>query len=110
MKKNHLESELTGITTLGIGCLITGTTLLLSPFFIFYHAYQKIREKFDRKYKLEQEAIRARRHLDYVCEEATNIQLSHPSYNARQAIETAQKEYQEAREALQEFQLKKLLN
>jgi len=106
MKKNHLESELTGITTLGIGCLITGTTLLVSPFFLTYHAYKKIREKFDRKYRLKQEVIRARRHLNYVCEEAQNIQISYPSYNTRQAIETAQEEYQKALKALQEFQLK----
>ena len=109
MKNNYnkLEDKLTDVSLLGIGCLVTGATLLVSPLFLVHHAYKKIREKFDRKYKLEQEAIRARRHLDYVCEEATNIQLSHPSYNARQAIETAQKEYQEALKALQEFQLKK---
>lgn len=103
-KENELESVRDEAAMLGVGCLVMGATVLVSPVLLAYEGYMRIREKFNRKYHLKQEVIRARRHLDYVQDEAEKILLSNPHYNARQAIETAEREVEKTQRALEEFE------
>jgi len=67
MKNNHnkLEDKLTDAGLLGIGCLVTGATLLVSPFLLIYYGCRKLKEKFNEEYHLKQEIRRARKHFTF---------------------------------------------